>query len=192
VSGSDDIRAWRGAERRRLLAARRALTGAERDRHTRAIARELIAQLADVRAPLVGVYAPLADEVDPRELVDHLRARGIEVALPVVVGPDRPLVFRRWPSEAALVRGAHGVAHPAAGEAVLPEALIVPLVGFDDAGYRLGYGAGYYDRTLAAYGRPPLTIGVGFELGRLATIHPQDHDRPLDRIVTETGVRRLR
>jgi 5-formyltetrahydrofolate cyclo-ligase len=80
---------------------------------------------------------------------------------------------------------------PAERQVVSPTALLVPLVGFDEQGYRLGYGGGYYDRTLAASKPRPLAIGLGYEFGRLATIHPQPHDAPMDAIVTEAGVRRF-
>ena len=81
---------------------------------------------------------------------------------------------------------------PADGPSVTPDVLLVPLVGFDAGGYRLGYGGGYYDRSLAARTPRPLAIGIGFEISRLATIHPQPHDIPMDAIVTERGMLRIR
>ena len=98
-----------------------------------------------------------------------------------------PLEFRRWSPGVRMERGVYDIPYPADGPAVAPAALIVALLGFDDAGYRLGYGAGYYDRTIASFAQKPLAIGVGFELGRLATIYPQPHDIPMDRILTEAG-----
>ena len=89
-------------------------------------------------------------------------------------------------------RGAHGIAEPRERDLVRPEILLVPLVGFDEACHRLGYGGGYFDRTLAALTPPPVTIGIGFELGRLATIGPQAHDIALDFIVTEARLREAR
>jgi 5-formyltetrahydrofolate cyclo-ligase len=79
---------------------------------------------------------------------------------------------------------------PADSPVLTPDLLLVPLVGFDPAGYRLGYGGGYYDRTLAAIQPRPLAIGIGFEQQALATIHPQPHDIPMDYIVTESRVAR--
>ncbi len=116
-------------------------------------------------------------------------AQGATVALPVVVAKNEPLEFRRWEPHTKMALGPLEIPYPAEGEVVQPQAFLISLLGFDDAGYRLGYGAGYYDRTLARYDPKPLTIGVGFELGRLPTIHPQPHDIPMDFIVTETGVR---
>jgi 5-formyltetrahydrofolate cyclo-ligase len=81
--------------------------------------------------------------------------------------------------------GAWNIPHPAEGSAVFPSALVIPLVGFDAAGFRLGYGAGYYDATLAAFPERPLTVGVGFDFSRLPTIHPQPLDQPMDVIITE-------
>jgi 5-formyltetrahydrofolate cyclo-ligase len=87
-----------------------------------------------------------------------------------------------------MARGVWNIPIPAERQVVPPGALLVPLVGFDSRGYRLGYGGGFYDRTLAALSPKPLAIGVGYEFGRLATIHPQPHDIPMDALVTEAGV----
>jgi 5-formyltetrahydrofolate cyclo-ligase len=85
-------------------------------------------------------------------------------------------------------RGLWDIPIPAERDPVVPDALIIPLVGFDGAGYRLGYGGGYYDRTLAAAPRRPFCIGLGYDEMRLATIYPQPHDIPMDVIVTDQGV----
>ncbi len=87
-----------------------------------------------------------------------------------------------------MVKGAFGISYPAEGIPVQPQLLLVPLLGFDVENYRLGYGGGYYDRTLAGMPEKPRTVGVGLELGRLITIHPHPFDIPLDHIVTEAGV----
>jgi hypothetical protein len=107
-----------------------------------------------------------------------------------VVAKGQPLEFWAWHPSAPLRRGVWDIPIPVERLVVRPTALLVPLVGFDDAGYRLGYGGGYYDRTLAVMRPRPLTIGIGYELGRLATIHPQPHDIQLDAIVTEAGLAR--
>ena len=100
----------------------------------------------------------------------------------------RPLEFWSWQPEMKLIRGIWNIPIPSERNPVNPTNLLVPLVGFDAAAYRLGHGGGYYDRTLANLNPRPFTIGVGYEFGRLETIYPQPHDIPMDSIVTETGV----
>ena len=107
------------------------------------------------------------------------------MALPVVVEKNAPVQFWRWWPEAAMTRGLFNIPIPVEREVVAPDVLIVPLVGFDRAGYRLGYGGGYYDRTLAASHPRPRTIGIGFAEMELDTIYPQPHDIPLSRIITD-------
>ena len=117
-----------------------------------------------------------------------LHREGTCLALPVVEEKARPLLFRPWQPATRLAPGIWNIPVPAEGRPVRPDALLVPLVGFDGEGYRLGHGGGYYDRTLAAMAPRPLAIGVGFAASRLPTIHPQPHDVPMDLIVTEEGV----
>ena len=183
-----DVAAWRRARRRELIAARLAFGGPAQAAASRVIEGYLDACLAVPAGEAIGFYWPMRGEFDPRPFIERLAAAGHVVALPVVAAGAGPLAFRRWQPGAAMVEDRYGIPTPAEGAAVVPELLLVPLLGFDAAGYRLGYGAGHYDRTLAALQPPPRSIGVGFALGRLATIHPQPHDRPLDCIVTEEGV----
>ena len=143
----------------------------------------------DGPAGTVGFYWPFKGEYDPRPLARLLHARGVRLALPVVVEQARPVAFRAWWPGMRTRPGIWDIPVPDEGDWVRPEVLLVPLLGFDLRGYRLGYGSGYYDRTLAAaMPSPPLAIGVGFEIGRLETIHPQPHDVPMDLIVTERQV----
>ena len=107
----------------------------------------------------------------------------------MVVERARPVAFRAWWPRMRMRPGAWDILVPDEGDWLRPEILLVPLLGFDPQGYRLGYGGGYYDRTLAAaMPARPLATGVGFEIGRLETIHPQPHDVPMDLIVTERRV----
>ncbi len=187
-----EIRAWRRATRAELLARRLRVPRGEKER-IRAAVREFIwAQFPELRRACIGFYWPFKGEIDLRHLVRDLMALGAEAALPVVVDKRQPLEFWAWLPRMKLERGIWNIPIPAERIPVRPDALLVPLLGFDAAGYRLGYGGGYYDRTLAAMQPRPLTIGVGYELGRLETIHPQPHDIPLDAIVTEAGCARLR
>jgi 5-formyltetrahydrofolate cyclo-ligase len=128
-------------------------------------------------------------EIDLVGLLRDLAPEIREAALPVVVEKRRPLEFWRFTPRSKLVnRGPWHIPSPAERNLVEPDVFIVPLIGFDAAGYRLGYGGGYYDRTLATRAQRALVIGVGHELGRLPTIHPQPHDIPMHAIVTELEV----
>lgn len=140
----------------------------------------------------VGCYWPFRREPNCIPYMREVLAAGGRVALPVVIRRNTPLEFRLWSERAAMEAGVWNILHPAEGPAVAPLALIVPLVGFDEAGFRLGYGAGYYDATLASLASRPFTVGVGFEFSLLKTIHPQPHDIPLDVIVTEKRERVFR
>jgi len=186
-----EVRAWRKTQRETLIAQRLSVAREERGRWNEAIAARL-ARLLPVpgRPPVIGMYWPFRGEFDPRPLMRSLHGRGIRIALPVVIERGKPLLFRDWWPGIRMEPGIWDIPVPAEGDAVLPAALVVPLVGFDGRGYRLGYGGGYYDRTLAAMPERPLAIGVGFALSRLETIHPQPHDIPMDLIVTEQSVHR--
>jgi 5-formyltetrahydrofolate cyclo-ligase len=184
----DEIRRWRKAERARLIAERMALRGEPRARHNAAITRSLEPLLSPEM--LIGFYWPIRGEYDARKLVTGLLDRGARAAMPVVVQKGAPLIFRPWHPDVRMENGFWDIPVPAEGEPVIPTTLLVPLVGFDEKGYRLGYGGGYYDRTLASFPTRPLAIGVGYEFARLETIHPQSHDIPMSLIVTEGRVLR--
>ena len=111
----------------------------------------------------------------------------MRAALPVVIAEHEALRFREWTPETPLAADRYGIPTPSAGDWLIPDLILLPLNGFDAAGYRLGYGGGYFDRTLAALSPRPLAVGVGFEINRVASIRPQPHDQRLDWIVTENG-----
>jgi 5-formyltetrahydrofolate cyclo-ligase len=184
----EDLDAWRKAQRARLIEARTALPLDEHKAKSEAIARLLHARFPPDALPFLGCYWPFRREYDCIPLMRQIIDAGGKVALPVVIAKGQPLEFRAWTPQAKMEAGVWNILHPAEGPAVHPTALLVPLVGFDEAGYRLGYGAAFYDRTLAAFPKTPMTIGVGFELNRMPTIFPQPHDVPMDWIVTEAGV----
>jgi 5-formyltetrahydrofolate cyclo-ligase len=187
---TDDIKAWRREERRRLLALRTGTPAAQRRTWGRAIETQLYALLQQQPSITLGVYWPFQAEFDPRPLVDRLIAEGFCAALPVVVDKKGPLEYRFWRPGDPLVDGVWGIPIPERREVALPQAVLAPVVGFDAESYRLGYGGGYFDRTLAALTPRPRAIGVGFELSRLETIYPQPFDIPMDLIVTEAGIHR--
>jgi 5-formyltetrahydrofolate cyclo-ligase len=184
-----EVRRWRKAQREALISRRLAATAEERQQRDLLVTAGLRTCLpVSSGSSIIGFYWPFKGEYDPRPLMRELQGQGMRIALPVVVEPARPLVFREWRPGLRMVLGVWGIPVPAEGEAMLPGTLVAPLVGFDGLGYRLGYGGGYYDRTLAAMPERPLTIGVGFELSHLETIHPQAHDIPMCLIVTERRV----
>ena len=131
---------------------------------------------------------PFRAEFDARALIVRGIARGLRACLPVVMDSKAPLAFRAWTPQSEMVEDRYGIHIPAAGEALRPDAILMPLNAFDEDGYRLGYGGGYFDRTLAVLDPRPLAIGVGFELARVDSIRPQDYDLRMDAIVTEAGV----
>jgi 5-formyltetrahydrofolate cyclo-ligase len=186
-----DVRRWRKSERETLIARRLAVSREERQEWNTLITARLEPNLMAGAPGMIGFYWPFKGEYDPRPLMRSLHRQGIRLALPVVVERGRPLVFREWRPGIRLTPGIWNIPVPAEGEPVRPDALVVPAVGFDALGYRLGYGGGYYDRTLAAMSVRPLAFGVGFELARLDTIHPQPHDIPMSAIVTERRIVRI-
>ncbi|WP_207539560.1 5-formyltetrahydrofolate cyclo-ligase [Sabulicella rubraurantiaca] len=186
----DEVRAWRRAERERLIARRLLVPREERKVRDGIITDHLFSLMVDATqsAPrTLGFFRPFKGEFDPRPLARQLHHRCIRLALPVVVERGRPVIFREWRPGAAMVPDLWDIPIPARGETLLPDILLVPLVGFDGCGHRLGYGGGYYDRTLAAMAPKPIAIGVGFEMSRLGTIYPQPHDIPMDLVITERG-----
>jgi 5,10-methenyltetrahydrofolate synthetase len=179
-----DVARWRKAQRQRLITARLAVPVAAREACAARIAGDLDRLVPMSSATIVSVYWPFRGELDLRSWMASAHARGVRIALPVVVAKAMPLVFRAWHPRARLERGVWNIPVPADGAEVTPTVVIAPLVGFDPAGYRLGYGGGFFDRTLTAQVPRPLAIGVGHPVGALPTIYPQPHDIPMDWIVT--------
>jgi 5-formyltetrahydrofolate cyclo-ligase len=189
---TDELKNWRKAERARLVAARLALNADVLAEMRKAIDAHLLRAFPDLARGIVAFCWPYRNEYDARYVARHLRTQGAKTALPVVVANRQPLIFRLWQPGDVLGKGVYDIPYPASGNAVVPDAALVPMNGFDAGGYRLGYGGGFFDRTLAALragGSPrPLAIGVTYELARMKTIHPQSHDIPMDYVVTERGV----
>ncbi|MFM9845486.1 MAG: 5-formyltetrahydrofolate cyclo-ligase [Dongiaceae bacterium] len=137
----------------------------------------------------ISAFWPLPDELDTRPLISALAARGHRIGLPVVIKRGQPLLFRLWTPETELVQGNFRVMTPPPdAPEVVPSLLIVPLLAFDRAGYRLGYGGGFYDRTLqklrAALGGV-LAVGVALSAQEVPAVPRDDTDQPLDWIVSE-------
>lgn len=181
-----DLRLQAAERRRQALGNREAAAIAVRDRFL---------QTFDL-APAVAISAfwPLDDEFDPRPLFMELQRRGHPVGLPVVVRKGQPLLFRRWLPDIELVRGPFRVMiPPPESPEIVPDLLLVPLLAFDRDGYRLGYGGGFYDRTIAKLrgGRGALAVGVAFAAQEVPAVPRDSTDQPLDWIVTENDVVRL-
>jgi 5-formyltetrahydrofolate cyclo-ligase len=183
-----ELKAWRRSERQRLLALRTAAPPVERRLWGNEIEAKLRALLVERPVMTLGVYWPFQAEFDPRALIDWVIAQGFVVALPAVVDKKGPLEYRPWRPGEPLIDGVWNIPIPEVRDIVVPQAVLAPLVGFDRRCYRLGYGGGYFDRTLATFSPRPLAIGVGFELSQIKTIFPQPFDIPMDVIVTEARI----
>ena len=183
-----EIRDWRKAKRTELIAQRVAMEGIRRRQLNAAISAHIEAGFALLAGMTVGFCWPFKGEFDARFVVRNFRKLGAAAALPVVIAKAAPLQFRAWWPGAPMTRGVYDIPIPDGTALVAPDADIVPMNGFDAQGFRLGYGGGYFDRTLDAMSPSPLAIGVAFEFAGLPTIRPQPHDVPMDFVVTEAGI----
>ena len=155
-------------------------------------AAELLADfLSDQKGRVLAGYMPMRTEIDP---LPAMAAHQGPVCVPVIPGPDMPLRFREWTPGCAMVPGDFGALIPAEGAWLEPEVLIVPLLSFDRRGFRLGYGGGFYDRTLERLRARGTTLALGFAFAaqEVAEVPIEPTDQPLDAILTETGVIPLR
>ncbi len=179
---AESLAATRQEWRKQFLQQRREMPASERARADAALDAQLRTTLAARCGGTLGFYWPIQAEFDARPAVTEWldRGGGRRAALPVVIARHQPVRFREWSVTTVMQPAGFGTSVPSAGEWLAPTVMLIPLVGFDDAGYRLGYGGGYYDRTLAIAHPRPRTIGIGYALGRLATIHPQSYDLKLD------------
>ncbi|MBX9811238.1 MAG: 5-formyltetrahydrofolate cyclo-ligase [Burkholderiales bacterium] len=188
MRGCNDIRAWRKTQRAELV-ARRATIGQEQRGPWNERVTELLWRGFPITAGMVvGFCWPFKGEFDARFVIRRWREQGATAALPEVVAKGEPLQFRKWWPGAPMTPGVYDIPVPAGTDILIPDIAIVPMNGFDEGGYRLGYGGGYFDRTLAAFDRRILAVGVSFEMLRLPTIYPQVHDVPMDFVVTEAAV----
>jgi 5-formyltetrahydrofolate cyclo-ligase len=182
------VQTFRKAKRVELLERRGTLHLDERRTHAARLTERLVAAVELRAYPVLGFYWPIRGELDLRGIASRHVEAGGTAALPVVVAKSAPVEFWQWTPGAAMQRGFWNIPIPAERRVLVPDALLIPLVGYDAAGYRLGYGGGYYDRTLAASSPLPVRIGVGYDDAELPTIHPQPHDIPMSLIVTERRV----
>ncbi|MEW6688509.1 MAG: 5-formyltetrahydrofolate cyclo-ligase [Pseudomonadota bacterium] len=187
---TDQLKAWRKAERARLIAAREALGAEAREKIRHRIDAHLERAFPGLATAKLAFCWPIRGEYDARHIARTLRSRGALTALPVVVARGQPLIFREWHPGVALAKGPLDIPYPVDSPLVVPEAVLLPMNGWDAAGYRLGYGGGFFDRTLKNFAKRPAVIGVTCELARIETIHPQSWDVPVDWVVTERGIYR--
>lgn len=183
-----EVPAWRKEIRTKLLAMRQRIPSPQRANLSEHIAVHLLKRIESADARIVSAYWPIRGEPELRPLLETLAKRGIRTALPVATALGRPLVFREWKSGDRLERGLWKIPFPADGAVVVPDVVISPVVGFDPSRYRLGYGGGFFDRTLAAMTTDPLVLGVGYSMAAISTIHPQPHDIAMSAIITEHGL----
>jgi len=149
------------------------------------------------RFSVVAGYRPMGSEIDPAPLLAWFAAAGAQIVLPRTApkGSGLPLSFHLWSPGQSLIKSAFGVAEPRAETVQLvPDLVIVPLLAFDELGHRMGYGQGHYDRTLEALRacHPVVAIGLAFEAQRVAFVPREDHDQPLDGILTQSRYMALR
>ena len=182
-----DVSVFRKAERVRLYAARQAVAAADRKEMAARIAARLAEILGTGAGRTIGVYWPIRGEINLRPWMAEAAARGARICLPVVVEKNRPVEFHRWTPDCAMARGFWNIPVPAEADPLVPDVVIVPLLGVDDQGYRLGNGGGFYDRTLALLPGDLLTIGVGQDFARMKTIFPMPWDIPMKRVVLGDG-----
>jgi 5-formyltetrahydrofolate cyclo-ligase len=184
-----DIDQAKFALRQVAQARRSALTENFRAAVAGAIAEHLLAAHT-VAGTVTAGYWPIRDEVDTRMLIQGLRDRGQTILLPAIIDPERPLVFRTWSDGETLELGPFGTRAPPAGAPEMaPDLILLPLLAFDPAGTRLGYGGGYYDRTIASLPRRPQLVGLAFEAQEMDELPRDTHDIALDAVVTEAGLR---
>ena len=194
MSSADLIAAAKADLRRTVLARREALPAA-----ARVAAAEVLAKRGlpvDVpRGAVVSAYSPLKSEISPVPLMRHIVDQGVMLALPVVVGRGHPLTMRAWAFGDVLGSGVWGIREPKPeAPEVFPDILIVPLVAFDRTGYRLGYGAGYYDMTIARLrGMKKISaLGIAFAAQEVTDLPKTDRDEKLDFVLTEREIIDLR
>jgi 5,10-methenyltetrahydrofolate synthetase len=190
VSLSPELSAWRKGERDRLLRERDELPAAVLAERRARMDMHIERMFPDLVHGVVAFCWPYRNEYDVRHLAAALRRRGAKTAMPVVVAPKTPLIFREWHPGVKLADGPLGIPYPVGSEELQPEHVLLPMLGWDGDGYRLGYGGAFFDRTLASLARRPRVIGLAYEQAYLKSIRPQPHDIPVDFVVTERGVYR--
>jgi 5-formyltetrahydrofolate cyclo-ligase len=186
----DDLHKSKSELRQAALAKRDALPAAERAAAAQAMAERVFPILIPAGA-IVSGYSPMRSELNPVPLMRMLADIGAQLALPAVQGRGKPLIMRAWSFGAPLVSGVWGIREPAAdAPEVFPDIMLVPLAAFDRNGHRVGYGAGYYDMTIARIRamKPVTAIGLAFAAQETDKVPTEPHDAALDLVLTEKDV----
>lgn len=182
-----ELTLFRDNLRKQLISQREAMPPEVHIMASSALASHLAALLSHLSPNCLGFCWPYRGEFDARPLASRLVNAGGQAALPVVLGTGQAMVFREWTPESPMLEDRYGIPVPASGAHVVPDVILLPVNGFDAAGYRLGYGGGYFDRTLESLVPRPVAVGVGFESARVDSIRPQPFDERLDYLVTEAA-----
>jgi len=178
--------------REQVLARRSILASQDRVDAADVAAKHFLDEIQIDSGMCIAAYWPIRDEIDCRPLLISLMDSMHSVCLPMVMGDEVPLEFRLWEAGAPLYPAGFGTLAPAeTAPTVEPDLIIIPLLGFDQFGTRLGYGKGYYDRTIAGMDKNPTLVGYAYSVQELENIPRETHDIPLDYVVTEIGVRRF-
>lgn len=191
IARDPERNAARAALRKQLLSRREQLAGRRPQAEQQALLARLWALVGPASDQVLAVYWPIRGEVPLGDLPERWAQAGARLALPVVDGPERPLRFVAWRPGDTMTPGAHGIPRPLGDESLRPTLMLVPCLGFDEQGYRLGYGGGYYDRTLALFQAdglpPPVTIGLAWDDARLEGFDPLPTDIALQVVLTPSG-----
>ncbi len=190
MTSEHSIDAAKRSLREDMRARRGALSVPERAEAAAAVSRHGLDFTRPAPGAVVAAYAAIRDELDPAALLTRLAGAGHPIALPVIAARGKPLLFRRWSPGDALLPGEFSVPVPGAdAPAVVPDILLVPLLAYDARGYRLGYGAGYYDRTLSDLrdNRQVVAVGLAFDMQQVENVPHEGYDERLDWVLTPSG-----
>jgi len=179
---------WKSRQRTALLEARAKLSNQQRNLIQKSVLKQLSHYLEKLPPQTLGIYWPIKGELDCRPLANLLIEAGWILTLPVINTASKQLDFAQWTPETEMIEGRWSIPVPSRPFWLKPSLFLIPLVGFDKQNFRLGYGGGFYDRTLADVSKPITTVGVGMEIGRLENIYPHKYDIPMDIILTEAGL----